>query len=50
MLVPLPSLSEQHRIVATLDEPMALGDRLESQLANAQDESGCCWIPSSIAH
>jgi type I restriction enzyme, S subunit len=33
--VPLPPLSEQHRIVAKVDELMALCDRLETGLATA---------------
>lgn len=35
--VPVPPLAEQHRIVAKVDELMALCDRLESGLTTAQD-------------
>lgn len=36
LLVPLPPLPEQHRIVAKVDEMMAMCERLESQQAEAQ--------------
>jgi type I restriction enzyme S subunit len=37
MLIPLPPLAEQHRIVAKVDEVMALCDRLEESLATSDD-------------
>lgn len=39
MMIPLPPIAEQHRIVAKVDELMTLCDRLETQVTNAQHET-----------
>jgi type I restriction enzyme S subunit len=39
LLIPLPPLTEQHRIVAKVDELMALCDKLEASLSTAQIET-----------
>jgi type I restriction enzyme S subunit len=39
MMIPFPPLAEQHRIVAKVDELMAVCDRLEGQLTTIQTES-----------
>jgi type I restriction enzyme S subunit len=39
MIIPIPPVAEQHRIVAKVDELMALCDQLETQLANTAADS-----------
>ena len=38
MMIPFPPIAEQHRIVAKVDELMAVCDRLETQLTASQNE------------
>jgi type I restriction enzyme S subunit len=47
-IAPIPPLAEQRRIVARLDELMALCDRLESSLATA-DETRCRLLEALLA-
>lgn len=46
--LPIPPLAEQHRIVAKMDELLALCDRLETQLTTTQSETG--QLLDSILH
>ena len=40
LTIPLPPLAEQHRIVAKVDELMAMCDRLEASLARGEETRG----------
>jgi restriction endonuclease S subunit len=46
--IPIPPLAEQHRIVAKVDELMALCDRLEASLA-ATDETRRRFLEALLA-
>jgi type I restriction enzyme S subunit len=46
--VPLPPLAEQRRIVARVDELMALCDRLEARLTAAREKSA--HLAASVVH
>jgi type I restriction enzyme S subunit len=46
--IPLPPLAEQHRIVAKVDELMAVCDRLEAQLTTAQ--AGTSRLLDAVLH
>ncbi|CAB5546156.1 restriction endonuclease subunit S [Stutzerimonas stutzeri] len=48
LVVPVPPLAEQHRIVAKVDELMALCDRLEAQQADA--ESAHALLVQALLH
>jgi len=48
LVVGLPPLAEQRRIVAKVDEMMALCDRLEAQLATTQSKR--CRLLDAILH
>ncbi|MGA9069569.1 MAG: hypothetical protein WB424_04895, partial [Terracidiphilus sp.] len=48
LLIPLPPLAEQNRIVAKVDELMALCDKLETSLSSAQTEA--CRLLESVLH
>lgn len=46
--IPLPPLAEQHRIVAKVDELMALCDRLEAEITSGRDTS-CRLLDAVLA-
>ncbi len=48
LLIPLPPLAEQHRIVAKVDELMALCDRLEANLATGDNTR--CRLLDTLLH
>ena len=48
LLIPLPPLAEQRRIVAKVDELMALCDRLEASLASGDDTR--CHLLDALLH
>ena len=48
LLIPLPPLAEQRRIVAKVDELMALCDRLEESLASGDDTR--CHLLDALLH
>ena len=48
ILAPISPLAEQHRIVAKVDELMALCNRLEVQLTTTQTKSG--WLLEAVLH
>ena len=46
--IPIPPLTEQHRIVANVDELMALCDRLEANLAIGDNTR--CHLRDALLH